>query len=166
MLHLRELPLLGMISRLQGSTIHSHVMNFFTSKGNSWSWFHQVRDVCLVYQLPHPLVILTTPSTKQAFKNLVKKHVVNYWEMKLRMMASPLSSLKYFKPSFMSLTRPHPLFTTEGSSPYEVAKARVQALLLSGRYRTEVLCIVSRPSILEAIVVLQGVLRKGSKRIY
>ena len=140
LLHLRQLSLLGMISRLQGSTIHSHAMNVFTSKGNSWSWFHQVRDVCLMYQLPHPLTILTTPSTKQTFKTLVKKHVLNYWELKLRMMAIPLSSLKFFQPSYMSLTKPHPLFTTAGPSPYEVAKARVQALLLSGRYRTESLC--------------------------
>ena len=140
LLHLRQLSLLGMISRLQGSTIHSHAMNVFTSKGNSWSWFHQVRDVCLMYQLPHPLTILTTPSTKESFKNQVKKYVLNYWELKLRMMSTPLSSLKYFQPSYMSLTRPHPLLTTAGSSPYEVVKARVQALLLSGRYRTELLC--------------------------
>ena len=93
-----------------------------------------------MYQLPHPLTILTTPSTKESFKNQVKKYVLNYWELKLRMMSTPLSSLKYFQPSYMSLTRPHPLLTTAGSSPYEVVKARVQALLLSGRYRTELLC--------------------------
>ena len=40
----------------------------------------------------------------------------------------------------MSLNKPHPLFTTAGASPYEVTKARIQALFLSGRYRTELLC--------------------------
>ena len=40
----------------------------------------------------------------------------------------------------MSLTRPHPLYVTAGSSPYEVTKAGVQGLFLSGRYRTELLC--------------------------
>ena len=40
----------------------------------------------------------------------------------------------------MSLKTPHPLFLAAGSSPYEVAKAGVQAFMLSGRYRTERLC--------------------------
>ena len=40
----------------------------------------------------------------------------------------------------MSLTRPHPIFLSAGPSPYEVTKAHIQALFLSGRYRTEKLC--------------------------
>ena len=62
------------------------------------------------------------------------------WEQKLRDEASPLPSLRFFKPSFMSLKTPHPIFLSAGSSPYEVIKAGVQALFLSGRYRTELLC--------------------------
>ena len=37
----------------------------------------------------------------------------------------------------MSLCKPHPLWTTAGSNPYEVSKAIQQARFLSGRYRTE-----------------------------
>ena len=37
----------------------------------------------------------------------------------------------------MSLTKPHPLWTTIGSNPYEVSKGIQQARFLSGRYRTE-----------------------------
>ena len=139
LLHLRQLSLLGMVTRLQGSQLHSHAKDVYTMRGSSWSWFHQVREVCLTYQLPHPLKLLNNPLGKEAFKKLVKKHVVNYWEIKLRSDAAPLSSLMYFKPEFMSLTRPHPLLVTAGASPYEVTKAGVQALLLSGRYRTELL---------------------------
>ena len=40
----------------------------------------------------------------------------------------------------MSLTTTHPLVLSAGSSPYEVTKSRVKALLLSGRYRTKKLC--------------------------
>ena len=41
----------------------------------------------------------------------------------------------------MSLAKPYPIFHSAGSSPtYEVAKAQVQAILVSGRYRTEKLC--------------------------
>ena len=37
----------------------------------------------------------------------------------------------------MSLTSSHPIFSTCGSSPYEVSKAVVQARFLSGRARVE-----------------------------
>ena len=50
------------------------------------------------------------------------------------------SSLKYFKPRFMSLTSPHPLWTSAGSSPANIAMATVQAQMLSGRFRTGSLC--------------------------
>ena len=37
----------------------------------------------------------------------------------------------------MSLKHPHPIWTSAKSNPYEVNKARIQAIMLSGRYRTE-----------------------------
>ena len=36
----------------------------------------------------------------------------------------------------MNLTKPHPLWTTAGSNPYEIAKAVQQARFFSGRYRS------------------------------
>ena len=142
LVHLRQLSLLGMITRLQGTTLHKHAINAFDSKPSSASWLHQVRDICLQYQLPHPLTLLgaETPLSKEAFKSLAKKQVINYWELKLRSEASPLTSLRYFHPQYMSLATPHPIFLSAGSSPYEVIKAGVQATFLSGRYRTERLC--------------------------
>ena len=43
------------------------------------------------------------------------------------------------KPEFMSLSRPHPIWTTCGNNYYEVSKAVIQARFLSGRYRCETL---------------------------
>ena len=48
-----------------------------------------------------------------------------------------MESLQYFHPQYMSLEFPHPIYISAKSSSYEVTKAGVQALLLSGRYRTE-----------------------------
>ena len=141
LLHLRQLGLFGMISRLPHNILHKQAWNVLvTSKPSSRSWFIQIRDLCLMYGLPHPATILEHPSSKSTFKTMVKKKVISFWETKLRQEAEPLDSLTYFKPQFMSLTAPHPLWLTAGSSSYEVAKATVQANMLSGRYRTERLC--------------------------
>ena len=82
-----------------------------------------------------PLTTLNTPNTKETYKKKVKQHAINYWEIKLRMIAEHLTSLKFFKPSYKSLDKPHPLLTSTGPFSYEVTKA----LFLSGlKSRTDV----------------------------
>ena len=140
-LHLRQLTIFGMICRLTDNILHKHAVSFFSSGlPSSKSWFSQICSLCLQYLLPHPLELLESPLQKTPYKNLIKKHVINYWEQKLRSEASPLLSLTFFRPSFMSLTRPHPIWTSAGSSPSKIAMATVQAKMCSGRYRTESLC--------------------------
>ena len=137
--HLRQISLLGMICNLPGSILHKHAVSVLSAKPSSGSWFHQVRNTCLKYKLPHPLTLLSSmpPPDKKWLKNLAKQKVIDYWEQNLREEAASLESLKYFHPQFMSLESPHPIFMSAKSSSYEVTKAGVQALLLSGRYRTE-----------------------------
>ena len=85
---------------------------------------------------PHPLTLLEAPLTKLRFKKLVKSKIVDYWEQRLRAEAKPLTSLEYFKPEYMSLTRPHPIWWSAGCNPFEISKAVNQSRMLSGRYRT------------------------------
>ena len=70
-------------------------------------------------------------------------HVVmlpSYWRNELELRARKLDSLKYFKPAFLSLNSPHPIFTSLNGNPYENQKAKIQSRFISGRYRTESLC--------------------------
>ena len=66
--------------------------------------------------------------------------MLDYWEHYLRAEALHLDSLLFFKPNFMSLTKPHPLWSTAGSSPSKVAMVTIQAQMVSGCFRTEQLC--------------------------
>ena len=94
-----------------------------------------------------PVWPTSSPSTtwastpKPNFKRMIKKHVLNYWEEFLRKEAEDprYSSLEYFKPRYISLTSPHPLWTTAGSSPANVSMASIQAQMVSGWYRCEAL---------------------------
>ena len=70
---------------------------------------------------------------------MAKAAVLQYWLGLLRREASSLSSLRYLRTEYLGLTKCHPIFTTCGSSPWEVEKATTQARLLSGRYRVEAL---------------------------
>ena len=152
LLHLRQLSLFGMIIRLNGSILNNYALTYFNSGAlKTHSWFHQIRNLCLLYNLPHPIQLLSAPLSKYRFKKLIKSHVINYWEIKLRNEAAPLTSLQYFNPAYMSLVSPHPIWSTVGSSPAKVAMATIQAQMLSGRYRTEHLCSLWSPNSSEFI---------------
>ena len=136
-IHLRMLTLFGMVARLQGDPLRIHAEYVLTSaKKSSKSWFLLVRDICLLYDLPHPLTILKYPPSKDVLKKYAKAKIMSYWEVKLRGESSLLPSLKYFHPERMSLTKPHPIWLTAGSNPHEISKAVQQARFLSGRYRS------------------------------
>ena len=140
LVHLKMLSLFGMVARLPRDPLNIHARNILvTAKASSKSWFCKLRDVCLLYNLPHPLSILDFPPSKEQFKKTTTSHVITYWEEKLRGEAALLPSLLYFKPEFMNLKTPHLIWKTAGSNPYEVSKAIQQARLLSGRYRLAVL---------------------------
>ena len=79
LLHLRQLSIFGMISRLGKSILHEHASNIFSCKTKSpRSWFHQITKLCVLYSLPEPLDLLTSPPTKPAFKSMVKKRVLSH----------------------------------------------------------------------------------------
>jgi hypothetical protein len=146
-LHMRQLSLLGMIARLgPDSILHQHGFNTLSSLPRartaaaglaaSQSWFGQVRGLAEQYGLPDPLYVLANPPPKGEWKAAVKRHLVPFWAERLRAHAATLDSLAMFRASHMSLTRPSCIWTSCGSSGYEVRKAVVQARMASGRYRT------------------------------
>ena len=138
LLHMRQLNMFGMITRLPGSVLNIHGTRILISaKSSATSWFQQICDLCLQYHLPHPLSLLEQPLTKLKFNQSVKSKVVDYWEIKLRAKASSLTSAPFFNPAFMSLTRPHPIWTACGSNPFECHKAVITSRMLSGRYLTD-----------------------------
>ena len=138
LLHLRQITLFAMICRLPNNILHQTAKHILTCMPDSTkSWFIQIKKLCFQYNLPHPLLLLSDPPPKEAFKNSVKLNVQDFWQAKLRLDADELSSLAYFKPQFMSLSKPHLLWTTCGNNTYELNKACIQAKYLSGRFRTE-----------------------------
>ena len=138
--HQRQLGLFNMICNLPDDPLHRRAKYVLVRLPPSHkSWFSHLRDICLLYGLPHPLELLNNPLSKESFKKLVKSKIRNYWEEKLRSDTLSLSSLVFFKPAFYSLTRSHPILWTPGPNPYEVSKAIIQCKMLSGRYRTELL---------------------------
>ena len=140
LLHLRQLSLFSMICLLDKNILKTIAVNILVeAKSSARSWFQQIRDICVMYGLPHPLSLLRSPLTKAKFGNLCKQKVYEYWHLKLSQQAN-LPSLQYLHPSHLSLQCPHPIWTSLDGNPYQAKAARIQAVFLSGKYRTEKLC--------------------------
>ena len=136
-LHLRQLSLFIMICHLPNDPLNGHAKYVFQEQNQPKSWFSQISKICETYSLPQPLHLLLSPPPKEAIKKQCKQRILDFWQVTLRSEVSSLPSLSYFRPEFMSLSRPHPIWTTARTSPYETEKACVQARMLSGRFRTE-----------------------------
>ena len=103
----------SVVCHLQGNVLNSMAVNtLISAKPSEKSWFQQIRDLCVQYELPHPLHLLKNPMPKLSFKKLCKLKVTEYWHQDLSKKASNLPSLEYLKPSHLSLLSPHPIWTS------------------------------------------------------
>ena len=112
-LHLRQLSLFLMICHLDGNILNKHAKYVLTScKDASKSWFLRIRDLCVMYNLPHPLQLLEEPPTKEQFRIVSRARVYEYWHTWCCSEVASLSSLIHLRPLCLPLTRPHPLWLT------------------------------------------------------
>ena len=140
-LHQRQLGLFSMLCHLPQDPLHQHAKFILSSVPlKARPWFQQIRQICQQYGLPCPLRLLSYPIKKEIFKEKVKVKIAEYWHALLRTEAKSLKTLQYFKPELYSLTKPHYIWVSAASNPYECSKSTVLARMVSGRYRTETLC--------------------------
>ena len=140
LLHLQRLSLFNMICHLEGNILRDIAKELLVvAKPSARSWCQELRGLCILYELPHPLHMIENPIPKEKFKKLCKQKVLDYWHKKLTSKAC-LPSLQYLHPGYLSLTRPHPIWTSLDNNPYQAKAAHIQAIFLSGRYRSERLC--------------------------
>ena len=139
-LHIKQLSLFGMISRLPDCPLHSFAIHALTTLPDSnKSFFVNIRKLCNQYNLETPLSILENPPEKSSFKSLITSKIVDYWNNMFRVEIKSLSLLQHFRIEFMSLVKPHPVWTTCENNPFEVNKAIIMATMMSGRYKTDYL---------------------------
>ena len=69
LVHLRILSNFGMVTRNPDSILYKLGLEIFShNKPSSKSWFSKVRGICLLYQLPHPIVLMKKSMTKLTLK--------------------------------------------------------------------------------------------------
>ena len=78
-LHQKQLTLFSMICYLKGNILNEIAVKLLTTEEQtSKNWFSEIRSLCYTYNLPHPLVLLKSPPSKEEFKSLVKTNIINF----------------------------------------------------------------------------------------
>ena len=82
-LHMKQLSLFGMITRLPDNILHKIAIEVLSNCSDTdKSWFGQIRTLCFTYGLPHPLTLLLEPLSKEVFKKVIKNNIVEFWQEK------------------------------------------------------------------------------------
>ena len=99
----------------------------------SSSWTSHVRKLLTKYHLPQASVLLQSPPSKEAWKQMVKSAVHNWWSKSLCEEAESKSTLRYLNLSECRTDKLHTVWR-DLHSPLAIEQASVQALLLVQRY--------------------------------
>ena len=136
MVVMRMFTLLDMISRLGPGNYLFEIGIYSLHNQLASSWNFAAQTVAISYDLPLPLHILTNPYPKSKLSRIVKSKMVDSFHSSLCESAKRKSSLKFLQPQFLPISRgPHPLWLSCGSSRSAIRSAKIQAVILSGRYR-------------------------------
>ena len=72
-IHMRQLGLFVMITQLPDNILNTLATRSLSTESNiSKSWFIQIRKLSVIYDLPSPLAVLSTPLSKLTYKGLIK----------------------------------------------------------------------------------------------
>ena len=114
----------GMICRLCGSILYNMLFTLWPCA--SLHSTHGSHRLDISVQLKH-------------LRQICQKTIQNFSKATCHKILEGVK-LEYFKPEFLSLAAsPHPIFTTAGTNIYSITMASVQGIMLSDRFRTEVL---------------------------
>ena len=99
-------------------------------------WVTLIVTLCQQYDLPHSLCQLHDPILRTIFKKVCKEKIFTFWHSQLA-KESNLRSLQFMKSSFISLVKPHPIWTSLDGNPYQAKAAFIQASFLVSRFWTK-----------------------------
>jgi hypothetical protein len=102
--------------------------------GSSSSWVLTVTKILDKYSLPNTLSLLETRPSKEHWRQMVRRSVVDFWTRKLVKDAKSQTSLKFLNVESLHVGKTHQLWETVSSEMRDVTRAMVKAKLLTGTY--------------------------------
>ena len=109
-IHVKAINLFGNISRANCDSIEWRLAErqLQIKPHNSCSWFIEVKELCLKYEINDLYAYLTNPLSKFQWKKLVKSKIHDYWTSKITDESKGYSTLKFMDHKY-NIGSVHPL---------------------------------------------------------
>ena len=138
LIHLRALTLFGNITRLDADSLEKRLAlrQLSVKDTQSGSWFIDIRRICVKYDLPDPLDVLSDPPSRYAWKRQIHVKINNYWKDRLIKQAELYSSLQHLSITLYNPGKVHPLLRIgQDQDPVRQAnRMAVKLKLVTGTY--------------------------------
>jgi len=134
-IEVNALTLFGNVIREYGTTEYAIAKRQLALKDeNSHSWFANVRQILLKYDLPSAFDLLQNPPNKTEWKRIISEAVNQYWASKWSEEKASKPSMRYLTIPEKPLNNPHQLWSSINTNPRQVKEAMVKVRMLTGTY--------------------------------
>ena len=135
-IHKKALNLFGSICRGEETSTEWQLAErqLYIKGSKSNSWFNEIKQLFIKYELGDPYQSLYTSLSKLEWKKLIAKGVNSYWMVKVEQEAKLFTSLKYLSGDKYRIGKCHPLTKTLTASIRDISKIPVRLKLATGCY--------------------------------
>ncbi|CAC5392641.1 unnamed protein product [Mytilus coruscus] len=134
-IHVKAINLFGNISRAKCDSIEWRLAErqLQIKPQNSHSWFIEVKELCLKYEITDLYVYLNNPLSKFQWKKLVKSKFHDYWTSKIIDESKGYSTLKFMDHKY-NIGSVHPLAISVSANLKDINKIPVRLKIATGNY--------------------------------
>ncbi|CAG2242255.1 unnamed protein product [Mytilus edulis] len=134
-IHVKAINLFGNISRANCDSIEWRLAErqLQIKPHNSCSWFIEVKELCLKYEINDLYAYLNNPLSKFQWKKLVKSKIHDYWTSKITDESKGYSTLKFMDHKY-NIGSVHPLAISVNANIKDIRKIPVRLKISTGNY--------------------------------
>ncbi|CAC5362717.1 unnamed protein product [Mytilus coruscus] len=100
---------------------------------NSHSWFIEIKELCLKYEITDLYAYLNNPLSKFQWKKLVNSKIHDYWTSKIINESKGYSTLKFMDHKY-NIGSVHPLAISVSANLKDIRKIPVRLKIATGNY--------------------------------
>lgn len=134
-MHIKAITLYGNITRAKKSSIEWKLAERqLTIKSHeSLSWFIEIKELCLKYDILNIYNYLENPLSKNQWKKMIKTKIYTYWKSRLLEEAKLYKSLK-FMDKHLTFGKVHPLAKSTTYNIRDIARIPIRLKIVTGNY--------------------------------
>ena len=134
-MHIKAITLYGNITRAEKSSVEWKLAErqLTIKSHDSHSWFIEIKELCLKYDILNIYNYLENPLSKNQWKKMIKTKNYAYWKSRLLEEAKLYKSLKFMN-NHLTFGKVHPLAKSTTCNLGDIARIPIRLKIVTGNY--------------------------------